>query len=52
MRGLKQFHEPETHAPVDVAPYVGAWVETASSQRKRWEQAVAPYVGAWVETLF
>ena len=33
-----------------VAPYVGAWIETAN----RWyiveNENVAPYVGAWIET--
>ena len=34
----------------DVAPYVGAWIETLT---KRWyssSSSVAPYVGAWIET--
>ena len=33
-----------------VAPYVGAWIETAYSFEPRSEFKVAPYVGAWIET--
>ena len=35
----------------EVAPYVGAWIETRSMQRPLRPHAVAPYVGAWIETL-
>ena len=33
-----------------VAPYVGAWIETAPSVLIRAMRSVAPYVGAWIET--
>ena len=33
-----------------VAPYVGAWIETAVHGRKILQNQVAPYVGAWIET--
>ena len=33
-----------------VAPYVGAWIETAAHQDSRFRLNVAPYVGAWIET--
>ena len=35
---------------IDVAPYVGAWIETAPQQQQEGRAAVAPYVGAWIET--
>ena len=34
-----------------VAPYVGAWIETASGDSRRGGGWVAPYVGAWIETV-
>ena len=34
-----------------VAPYVGAWIETALSSIFHLGKLVAPYVGAWIETL-
>ena len=33
-----------------VAPYVGAWIETYTFLRVLIEYKVAPYVGAWIET--
>ena len=33
-----------------VAPYVGAWIETALNNAKVHLTRVAPYVGAWIET--
>ena len=33
-----------------VAPYTGAWIETAGSFCKCWKMNVAPYTGAWIET--
>ena len=38
----------------DVAPRVGAWIETRGTS-ERWYVAVyqvAPRVGAWIETLY
>ena len=35
-----------------VAPYVGAWIETAKSHQVECAVNVAPYVGAWIETSF
>ena len=49
MRGLKLAHfgiKPK----VDVAPYVGAWIETYGYAPRYCEYKVAPYVGAWIET--
>ena len=34
----------------DVAPHVGAWVETSINKPKKNNHYVAPHVGAWVET--
>ena len=34
-----------------VAPYVGAWIETALFARASPVAPVAPYVGAWIETI-
>ena len=49
-RGLKP-HEPfvANNRP-DVAPRVGAWIETISGVRLCWSEQVAPRVGAWIET--
>ena len=34
----------------EVAPYVGAWIETVQEIGNNIPGAVAPYVGAWIET--
>ena len=33
-----------------VAPHVGAWIETAYTVDSQRQQMVAPHVGAWIET--
>ena len=35
----------------DVAPRVGAWIETITDGRDACRAEVAPRVGAWIETL-
>ena len=35
---------------MEVAPYVGAWIETSTSGWRLYRATVAPYVGAWIET--
>ena len=35
---------------MQVAPYVGAWIETAVVASATIGTMVAPYVGAWIET--
>ena len=35
---------------VEVAPYVGAWIETVILTTDTTHIVVAPYVGAWIET--
>ena len=47
---MKQSRYPNV-LPHDVAPYVGAWIETVIQNRPLIQQLVAPYVGAWIETL-
>ena len=39
-----------TSATMKVAPYVGAWIETAMTSQIVGQAIVAPYVGAWIET--
>ena len=34
----------------NVAPYVGAWIETICCILANGSESVAPYVGAWIET--
>ena len=50
VRGLKlqdsQYHTKRA----DVAPYVGAWIETNDDNIMDHYMHVAPYVGAWIET--
>ena len=36
---------------LDVAPRVGAWIETFAKATKAGTIAVAPRVGAWIETI-
>ena len=50
VRGLKQAQLRRMSTRSIVAPYVGAWIETVLSSRKRILRFVAPYVGAWIET--
>ena len=40
-----------TRIRADVAPRVGAWIETAVTISARCNLVVAPRVGAWIETL-
>ena len=50
VRGLKQHVPCPCGTPRQVAPYVGAWIETYEPFSKKYEIYVAPYVGAWIET--
>ena len=34
-----------------VAPFMGAWIETAIMDILRFADNVAPFMGAWIETL-
>ena len=35
----------------NVAPHVGAWIETSKTVLRLTKTVVAPHVGAWIETL-
>ena len=35
----------------NVAPFTGAWIETAIGDRDIFTIDVAPFTGAWIETL-
>ena len=50
VRGLKQKDEHVLNRTYQVAPYVGAWIETTLRKMLNEEDLVAPYVGAWIET--
>ena len=49
VRGLKPLQHTQP-AAAQVAPYVGAWIETTKFSKKTCAASVAPYVGAWIET--
>ena len=49
MRGLKHISALKQYV-LCVAPYVGAWIETALAGVDDATKIVAPYVGAWIET--
>ena len=50
VRGLKQNSRDKVKLAVEVAPYVGAWIETIMGNAQSPAREVAPYVGAWIET--
>ena len=50
VRGLKLARKSGTTYYLLVAPYVGAWIETAVVSVNFVLLHVAPYVGAWIET--
>ena len=49
VRGLKLMLV-QTKMKLNVAPYVGAWIETKVLTPHCLLAIVAPYVGAWIET--
>ena len=51
VRGLKHPLGHLYHNKSTVAPYVGAWIETATNHDMLLQVNVAPYVGAWIETV-
>ena len=51
VRGLKQNFLFKYKLYYEVAPYVGAWIETHMFLIRLTGATVAPYVGAWIETL-
>ena len=50
-RGLKLFHFGRNSHNADVAPFVGAWIETLPVTSGNGIRTVAPFVGAWIETI-
>ena len=50
VRGLKQVFMTRCQEAEEVAPYVGAWIETPCLLQPMPCRLVAPYVGAWIET--
>ena len=50
VRGLKRFESRLDKNQTEVAPYVGAWIETGLTTAAGAAAGVAPYVGAWIET--
>ena len=51
VRGLKLIYHYEENTENNVAPYVGAWIETRHVPLNVQPLSVAPYVGAWIETV-
>ena len=50
VRGLKLVKGMCIGTDEQVAPYVGAWIETMCCPTYEKRCRVAPYVGAWIET--
>ena len=51
VRGLKPYINGNGNITDEVAPYVGAWIETDREfDIVNSDEEVAPYVGAWIET--
>ena len=51
VRGLKQDRDNVPLCFKQVAPRVGAWIETIFGKRDKGVYRVAPRVGAWIETF-
>ena len=49
-RGLKRDQAVATVQQINVAPFTGAWIETARAIDLRLTPKVAPFTGAWIET--
>ena len=50
VRGLKQKQGFKVDAEIEVAPCMGAWIETDTTTCIISEGLVAPCMGAWIET--
>ena len=50
VRGLKQPLIDSSNFRDEVAPHVGAWIETCLVHAVQEANIVAPHVGAWIET--
>ena len=51
-RGLKQAIAEQDRRTGDVAPFMGAWIETSQLKENKKQYIVAPFMGAWIETKF
>ena len=51
VRGLKRPPYSFKRLKSNVAPHVGAWIETLSPLWSSIAESVAPHVGAWIETV-
>ena len=51
VRGLKQDIKAVRNLDYNVAPHVGAWIETLPHSVRIDHILVAPHVGAWIETF-
>ena len=51
-RGLKLLNIYKKWKTKNVAPRVGAWIETQPEPVRELQCYVAPRVGAWIETVF
>ena len=49
-RGLKLILSPQKRYTTNVAPHVGAWIETSFAVGGELLAALAPHVGARIET--
>ena len=52
VRGLKQEKSYIISQGYEVAPRVGAWIETVGTRGMEIVHMVAPRVGAWIETVY
>ena len=50
VRGLKHADAYKPFRLRQVAPHVGAWIETKANHHQQQLKYVAPHVGAWIET--
>ena len=50
VRGLKHGMRRQSRTGRNVAPLVGAWIETQDIRNEYDRYSVAPLVGAWIET--
>ena len=50
-RGLKCYICLWVVAGLEVAPFVGAWIEIFQDYKEAYTGSVAPFVGAWIEML-
>ena len=52
VRGLKHRQNKSAHSEEQVAPFMGAWIETYRYRAFPAKLQVAPFMGALIETYF